>query len=55
MKFSCLQKIAEMLNYIAARTVRRFSPLDFNDRVKTALRMLAPQSDEAGNYQAICL
>lgn len=45
-KFSYLQKIAEMLNYTSRRgPFADFLPLDFNDRVKTALRMLTPQSD----------
>jgi len=45
-KFSYLQKIAEMLNYTWRRgPFADFLPLDFNDRVKTALRMLTPQSD----------
>jgi hypothetical protein len=46
-KFSYLQKIAEMLNYKTRRGVfADFLPLNFNDRVKTALRLITPFNDE---------
>jgi len=47
MKFSYLQKIAEMLNYNVKRgPFADFLPLDFNDKVKAALRLLTPLNDE---------
>jgi hypothetical protein len=46
-KFSYLQKIAEMLNYKTRRgAFADFLPLNFNDKVKTALRLVAPINDE---------
>lgn len=46
-KFSHLQKIAQMFNY---RTIRGpfadFLKLNFNDKVRTALKLTAPHSDE---------
>jgi len=46
-KFSYLQKIAEMLNYKTRRGVfADFLPLNFNDKVKTALRLTTPFNDE---------
>ena len=46
-KFSCLQKIAEMLNYKARRgAFADFLPLDLSDKVKTALRLTTPYNDE---------
>jgi len=46
-KFSYLQKIAEMLNYKTRRgAFADFLPLNFNDKVKTALRLITPFNDE---------
>jgi len=46
-KFSYLQKIAEMLNYPARRgPFTDFLHLNFNDKVKTALRLTSPYNDE---------
>lgn len=46
-KFSCLQKIAEMLNYSTLRgPFADFLPLDLNDKVQTALRLTTPFNDE---------
>lgn len=46
-KFSYLQKIAEMLNYKTRRgSFADFLPLNFNDKVKTALRLATPFNDE---------
>lgn len=46
-KFSHLQKIAEMLNYRTRRgPFADFLHLNFNDKVKTALRMATPSNDE---------
>ncbi|MGV8059738.1 MAG: class I SAM-dependent methyltransferase [Smithellaceae bacterium] len=46
-KFSCLQRIAEKFNY---KTVRGpfadFLELDFNDKVRTALQLRVPHTDE---------
>ncbi len=46
-KFSYLQKIAEMLNYRTRRgSFADFLPLNLSDRVKTALRLQTPHNDE---------
>ncbi|MBN1470825.1 MAG: hypothetical protein JW925_03525 [Syntrophaceae bacterium] len=46
-KFSCLQKIAEMLNYSVQRgSFADFLPLTLSDKVKTALRIPTPFNDE---------
>jgi len=46
-KFSYLQKIAETLNYETRRgAFADFLPLNFNDKVKTALRLVTPFNDE---------
>jgi hypothetical protein len=46
-KFSYLQKIAEMLNYKTQRgNFADFLPLNLNDKVKTALRLITPFNDE---------
>jgi hypothetical protein len=46
-KFSNLQKIAEFCNYEVARgQFADFLPLDFNDKVKTALRLATPFTAE---------
>ena len=46
-KFSCLQKIAEMLNYKTRRgPFADFLTINFNDKVKTALRLATPFNDE---------
>ena len=46
-KFSYLQKIAEMLNYKTLRgAFADFLLLDLNDKVKTALRLTTPFNDE---------
>jgi hypothetical protein len=46
-KFSYLQKIAEMLNYKTRRgSFADFLPLNMNDKVKTALRLTTPFNDE---------
>ena len=46
-KFSHLQKIAEFCNYKVARgQFADFLPLDFNDKVKTALRLETPFTAE---------
>ena len=46
-KFSYLQKIAERLNYKTRRgAFADFLPLNFNDKVKTALRLITPFNDE---------
>jgi hypothetical protein len=46
-KFSYLQKIAETLNYETRRgAFADFLPLNFNDKVKTALRLITPFNDE---------
>jgi len=46
-KFSYLQKIAEMLNYKTRQgAFADFLPLNFNDKVKTALKLIAPFNDE---------
>lgn len=46
-KFSYLQKIAEMLNYKIRRGVfAEFLPLQLNDKIKTALRLTTPFNDE---------
>ena len=45
-KFSYLQKIAEKLNYKTRRgAFADFLPLNFNDKVKTALRLITPFND----------
>lgn len=46
-KFSYLQKIAEVLNYKTRRgSFADFLPLNLNDKVKTALRLITPFNDE---------
>jgi hypothetical protein len=46
-KFSYLQKIAEMLHYKTRRgAFVDFLPLNFNDKVRTALRLITPFNDE---------
>jgi hypothetical protein len=46
-KFSYLQKIAEMVHYKTRRgAFIDFLPLDFNNKVKTALRLITPFNDE---------
>ena len=46
-KFSYLQKIAETLNYTTRRgAFADFLPLNFNDKIKTALRLATPFNDE---------
>ena len=46
-KFSYLQKIAEVLNYDTRRgPFADFLPLNFSDKVKTALRLKTPFNDE---------
>jgi len=46
-KFSYLKKIAEMLNYKIRRgPFADFLPLNLNDKVKTALRLVTPFNDE---------
>lgn len=46
-KFSYLQKIAEMLNYKTRRgAFADFLPLQLNDKIKTALRLTTPFNDE---------
>jgi hypothetical protein len=46
-KFSYLQKIAEMLNYKTKRgAFADFLTLELNDKIKTALRLEAPLNDE---------
>ena len=46
-KFSYLQKIAEMLNYSSRRgSFADFLPLNLSDRVKIALRLTTPYNDE---------
>ncbi|MGA2781324.1 MAG: class I SAM-dependent methyltransferase [Smithella sp.] len=46
-KFSYLQKIAEVLHYKTWRgAFADFLPLNFNDKVKTALRLTTPFNDE---------
>jgi hypothetical protein len=46
-KFSYLQKIAEVLNYRTRRgSFADFLPLNFSDKVKTALRLTTPFNDE---------
>ena len=46
-KFSYLQKIAEMLHYKTRRgAFADFLPLNFNDKVRTALRLISPFNDE---------
>jgi hypothetical protein len=46
-KFSYLQKIAEMLNYKTKRgAFADFLPLNLNDKVRTALRLISPFNDE---------
>jgi len=46
-KFSYLQKIAEMLHYKTRRgAFIDFLPLNFNDKVRTALRLITPFNDE---------
>jgi SAM-dependent methyltransferase len=46
-KFSCLQRIAEKFNYKVARgPFADFLKLDFNDKIRTALQLAVPHSDE---------
>jgi hypothetical protein len=46
-KFSYLQKIAEMLHYKTRRgAFADFLPLNFNDKMRTALRLITPFNDE---------
>jgi hypothetical protein len=46
-KFSYLQKIANMLHYTSKRgTLADFLSLQLNDKIKTALRLTTPLSDE---------
>ncbi|MGB5218139.1 MAG: hypothetical protein WBN66_07555 [Smithella sp.] len=46
-KFSCLQKIAEMLNYSTRRgPFADFLPVALNNKVQTALRLTTPFNDE---------
>ena len=46
-KFSYLQKIAEMLHYKTRRgAFADFLPLNLNDKVRTALRLITPFNDE---------
>jgi hypothetical protein len=46
-KFSYLQKIAEMLHYKTKRgAFADFLPLNFNDKVRTALQLITPFNDE---------
>jgi hypothetical protein len=46
-KFSYLQKIAEMLHYKTRRgAFADFLPLNFNDKVRTALWLISPINDE---------
>ena len=46
-KFSYLRKIAEMLNYKTKRgAFADFLPLNLNDKVRTALRLISPFNDE---------
>jgi SAM-dependent methyltransferase len=46
-KFSCLQRIAEKFNYKAIRgPIADFLKLDFNDKVRTALQLPVPHTDE---------
>jgi hypothetical protein len=46
-KFSYLQKIAEMLHYKTRREAfADFLPLNLNDKVRTALRLITPFNDE---------
>jgi hypothetical protein len=46
-KFSYLQTIAEMLNYETRRgSFADFLPLNLNDKIKTALRLTTPFTDE---------
>lgn len=46
-KFSYLQKIAEMLNYKTQRgSFADFLPLNLNDKIKTALKLKTPFNDE---------
>jgi hypothetical protein len=46
-KFSYLQKIAEMLHYKTRRgAFIDFLPPNFSDKVKTALRLITPFNDE---------
>jgi hypothetical protein len=46
-KFSYLQKIAEMLHYKTKRgALADFLPLNINDKVRTALRLISPINDE---------
>jgi hypothetical protein len=46
-KFSYLQKIADVLNYKTRRgSFADFLPLNLNDKVKTALRLATPFNDE---------
>jgi hypothetical protein len=46
-KFSYLQKIAGVLNYKTRRgTFSDFLPLNLNDKIKTALRLITPFNDE---------
>jgi hypothetical protein len=46
-KFSYLQKIAEMLHYKTKRgAFADFLPLNINDKVRTALRLISPTNDE---------
>jgi len=46
-KFSYLQKIAEMLHYKTRRgAFADFLTLNFNDKVRTALRLISPFNDE---------
>jgi len=46
-KFSYLQKIAEMLNYETRRgSFADFLPLNLNDKIKTALKLKTPFNDE---------
>lgn len=46
-QFSCLQKIAEMLDFEIRRgSFADFLHLNFNDKVKTALRLTTPFNDE---------
>lgn len=46
-KFSCLQRIAEKFNYRVIRgPLADFLKLDFNDKVRTALQLTVPHTDE---------
>ena len=46
-KFSCLQRVAETFNYKSERgSFADFLKLDFNDKVRSALQLPVPQTDE---------